>query len=146
MSTLQQLFNNPIIIIRLHYLLVILFVLLIGLDIYLALDSVDDNTISSVILNNTDNGLFILTYFWGAIATNFFFPKKGIPLVSPVVGTIIMIAIAFVVAFFDLGKLAIDFMNDHQFGIYRYSVAMLLGIIVALVFWRQTDNTGVSSI
>lgn len=141
MSTIQQLFNNPIIIIRLQILLITLFLLLIGLDIYLALDSVDDNTISSVILNNTDNGLFILTYFWGALATNFFFPKKGIPLVSPMVGTIIMVVIAFIVAFFDLGKRAVDFMNDHQIGIYKYSVAMFLGIIVALVFWRQTEDT-----
>lgn len=62
-KSIQQFLNNTQLIKRIQYFLIAMFVLLIALDVYLAVDTIDNNTISSIIKNNTDNGLFVLTYF-----------------------------------------------------------------------------------
>lgn len=137
MNLLKQFLNNTHLIKRIQYVLIAMFILLIALDVYLAVDSIDDNTISSIIKNNTDNGFFVLTYFWGAVAANLFFTTRGLKLVSPTVGTIILITIAFIIIAFNVGELLTDFMLDHYQGIYRYSISMVLGFVVGLLFWRQ---------
>jgi len=134
---LKQFFNNTHLIKRIQYVLIALFVLLIVLDVYLAVDSIDNNTISSIIKNNTDNGFFVLTYFWGAVAANLFFTTRRVKLVSPTVGTIILVTIALLIVAFNIGELVTDFMEDHYYGIYRYSISMGLGILIGLLFWRQ---------
>ncbi|MDX1270842.1 hypothetical protein [Bizionia paragorgiae] len=136
-KSIQQFLNNTQLIKRIQYFLIAMFVLLIALDVYLAVDTIDNNTISSIIKNNTDNGLFVLTYFWGAVAANLFFTTRGVKLVSPTVGTIILFSIALIIIVFNLGKLVTDFMEDHYYGIYRYSISMVFGIAVGLLFWRQ---------
>lgn len=137
MNLLKQFLNNTHLIKRIQYVLIAMFILLIALDVYLAVDSIDDNTISSIIKNNTDNGFFVLTYFWGAVAANLFFTTRGLKLVSPTVGTIILVAIALIIIAFNIGELVTDFMLNHYHSIYRYSISMVLGFVVGLLFWRQ---------
>lgn len=134
---LKQFLNNTHLIKRIQYVLIALFVLLIVLDVYLSVDSIDNNTISSIIKNNTDNGFFVLTYFWGAVAANLFFTTRRVKLVSPTVGTIILVTIALLIVAFNIGELVTDFIEDHYYGIYRYSISMGLGILIGLLFWRQ---------
>ena len=137
LNSLKKFLNNTSIIKRIQYFLIAMFVLLIALDIYLAVDSIDNNTISSIIKNNMDNGFFVLTYFWGAVAANLFFTTRSLKLVSPTVGTIILVTIALIIVVFNVGKLVTDFLENHYYGISRYSISMALGIAVGLLFWRQ---------
>lgn len=122
---------------KVQYILIALFILLIGLDIYLALDKTDNNTISSIIQNNTDNGLFVLTYFWGATAANFFITRKYQQSISPSIGSIIVIALAILIILFNIEPKVNTMLVNIEYNISIYSISMLLGLIVGFVFWRQ---------
>lgn len=146
MKDFSKILNDKRLIKTIQYVLISLFIVLVGLDIYLALDKIDDNTISMVILNNTDNGLFVLTYFWGAIAANLFFTTRQLPLVSPVVGSIILVALSFLIPLFDLEPKLNAYLVDHNYGLSVYSISMSLGFLMAYIFWRQqADNNEIES-
>jgi hypothetical protein len=72
MAEFKNLISDQKFIKKVQYVLIGLFLLVVALDVYLALDKEDNNTISNVIQANTDSGLFILTYLWGAVAANLF--------------------------------------------------------------------------
>jgi len=124
-----------------QYFLIALFIVLIALDIYLAVDKIQNNTISTVIQDNTDNGLFILTYFWGAVAANLFFPTSKVRLVSQAVGVIILMTFASVIVIFNLEETVTYFMSLYGYNIYKYSISMGLGFIIGLLFWKQKAFT-----
>ncbi len=66
MQSINQLLDNDAVIKRVQNVIITLFILLIAFDIYLAIDeSVDNDTISNIIKSYTDDGLYILTFFWG---------------------------------------------------------------------------------
>ena len=122
---------------KVQFILIALFVLLIGLDIYLALDKTDNNTISNIIQNKTDNGLFVLTYFWGALASNFFFTRKSPQLINSTWGSILVISLAILMILFNIEPRVSSLMFKINDSISIYSISMLLGVLVGLVFWRQ---------
>ena len=122
---------------KVQFILIALFVLLIGLDIYLALDKTDNNTISYIIQNKTDNGLFVLTYFWGALASNFFFTRKSPQLINSTWGSILVISLAILMILFNIEPRVSSLMFKINYSISIYSISMLLGVLVGLVFWRQ---------
>ena len=122
---------------KVQFILIALFVLLIGLDIYLALDKTDNNTISYIIQNKTDNGLFVLTYFWGALASNFFFTRKSPQLINSTWGSILVISLAILMILFNIEPRVSSLMFKINDSISIYSISMLLGVLVGLVFWRQ---------
>ena len=122
---------------KVQFILIALFVLLIGLDIYLALDKTDNNTISNIIQNKTDNGLFVLTYFWGALASNFFFTRKSPQLINSTWGSILVISLAILMILFNIEPRVSSLMVNINYNISIYSISMLLGVLVGLVFWRQ---------
>ena len=122
---------------KVQFILIALFVLLIGLDIYLALDKTDNNTISYIIQNKTDNGLFVLTYFWGALASNFFFTRKSPQLINSTWGSILVISLAILMILFNIEPRVSSLMVNINYNISIYSISMLLGVLVGLVFWRQ---------
>ena len=119
--------------------MIALFVIIIGLDIYLAVDTIDGNTISNVIKNKTDNGLFVLTYFWGAIAANLFFSTKKGSDFSGTIGSIIVILIAMLMIIFNVEKYVDTYFIEHQYNISIYSLSMLFGIAIGFMFWRQAQ-------
>lgn len=122
---------------KVQFILIALFVLLIGLDIYLALDKTDNNTISNIIQNKTDNGLFVLTYFWGALASNFFFTRKSPQLINSTWGSILVISLAILMILFNIEPRVSSLMVNINYNISIYSISMLLGVLVGLVLWRQ---------
>lgn len=122
---------------KVQFILIALFVLLIGLDIYLALDKTDNNTISYIIQNKTDNGLFVLTYFWGALASNFFFTRKSPQLINSTWGSILVISLAILMILFNIEPRVSSLMVNINYNISIYSISMLLGVLVGLVLWRQ---------
>ena len=137
MQNLTSLISNQNFIKKVQYTLMAVFFIIIGLDIVLALDSAEGNTISNVIQNHTDNGLFILTYIWGAIAANFFFVSKDDPLVNSLIGTFIVVAIALLMILFNVEPIVDDFFKNHQYNLSIYSISMTLGFGIGLLFWRQ---------
>ena len=141
MENITTLINNHNLVKKVQYILIAIFLIIIGLDIYLALDSAEGNTISNVIQNHTDNGLFVLTYFWGCIAANLFFTIKNEPLVNSNIGTLIVIAIAFLMILFNVEPLVDDFFKNHNYNISIYSISMILGFSIGMVFWRQQHAT-----
>ena len=120
---------------RVQYILIGLFIFLIGFDIYLAVT--DSETISNVIRDQTDNGLFILTYFWGIVAANLFITRKGKPWINGTVGSIIVIGIALILAIFNVETMVRTYFSEHEYAFSRYSLSMGLGLLVGIVFWRQ---------
>ena len=137
MQPIKTYLNDKVLIRRVQYVLIFLFVCLIGLDIYLALDKIPNNTISNVILDKTDNGLFVLTYFWGAIAAHLFFTKKRPKVISPVIGTTVIIALALLIILFNIEPKVAKMFEDIKYNISIYSLSMVLGFVAGVVFWRQ---------
>ena len=124
---------------RVQYLLIGLFIFLIGFDIYLAVT--DSVTISNVIKEKTDNGFFILTYFWGAIAANLFISRKKKPLASGTAGSIIVIGIALIIMIFNVESMVSQYFEDHNYQLSQYSLSMALGLLTGILFWRQEHRS-----
>ena len=137
MQTISKYLNNQKFIKKVQYTLIVLFILLIALDIYLALDKTNNNTISNIIQNYADSGLFVLTYFWGALAANIFFTRKSPELISPLAGTVIVIAIAILMILFNIEPQLSAMWADIKYNLSVYSISMTLGLFVGLIFWRQ---------
>ena len=137
MQPLSTLLSDENLIKKVQYILIVLFLLLIALDIYLALDKTDSNTISKIIQDGTDNGIFVLTYFWGAIAANLFITKKAPLLINPLAGTIIVVGLAFLMVLFNIEPKVNTMLENIKYNISIYSISMVLGFFVGLVFWRQ---------
>jgi hypothetical protein len=123
-----------------QFTIIILFLSVIAFDIYLALDKIDNNTISNIIQNYTDNGLFVLTYFWGILAANFFITTKSPLIVRPVFGTIIVVIIALLMVFFNIEPKVNAMMGNDQYYMSNYGISMLFGLLMGLLFWRQHQN------
>ncbi len=136
---LQSIYNyfssHPRTVKRVQYFLIFLFLFLIGFDIYLAVT--DSMTISNVIKDKTDNGLFILTYFWGVLAANLFITRKGKGLVSNTAGSIIVIGIALLIMIFNVESEVSRYFILHEYQFSRYSLSMGFGLIIGILFWRQ---------
>jgi len=139
MQSINQLLDNDAFIKRVQYLIITLFILLIAFDIYLAVDStIDDDTISRIIKSYTDDGLYILTFFWGALVANFFFPTKKTVLVNGTVGSIILMVIAIFILFFNLGSMVSSMIGPTETDIrIAHAIYMLIGFLMAFVLWRQ---------
>ena len=140
MDKLENLINDPVFVKKVQYVLIGLFILVILLDVYLALDSEDNNTISNVIQLHTDNGLFILTYFWGAIAANLFFIRFKKPKISGTAGSVIVIAIAILFAIFNIETMLSNFLVTQTYKLSTYALSMGFGFIIGLLFWRQYEQ------
>ena len=140
MKSLNSLVNNPKFVKKVQYVLIALFLLVVALDVYLALDKEDGNTISNVIQLKTDNGLFILTYFWGAIAANLFFIRFKEPYINGIIGSIIVICIALLFAIFNIEMKIKQLLNIAEYDFLTYSLSMLFGLCVGLIFWRQHET------
>lgn len=140
MKSLNSLVNNPKFVKKVQYVLIALFLLVVALDVYLALDKEDGNTISNVIQLKTDNGLFILTYFWGAIAANLFFIRFKEPYINGIIGSIIVICIALLFAIFNIEMKIKQLLNIAEYDFLTYALSMLFGLCVGLIFWRQHET------
>lgn len=136
----KNLISNEKFVKTVQYILLGLFLFVLALDVYLAIDGKDGNTISNVIKNNTENGLFILTYFWGAIAANLFFVRFNKPIVNGTVGSLIVITIALLIAIFDAELHINNFMTSHQYSFSVYFLSMSFGFLIGLLFWRQKSK------
>lgn len=140
MQPISTYLNDQKFIKRVQFTLIVLFILLIALDIYLALDKTKNNTISDIIQNYADSGLFVLTYFWGALAANIFFTRKSPQLINPLAGTIIVIAIAILMILFNIEPKVSDMWTNIKYNLSVYSISMTLGLLVGLLFWRQEQK------
>lgn len=138
MRPLNQLMNDEQIIKRIQIFLIVLFSVLVLWDFLLALDCLDENTISNVIQNRVDSGLLVLTYFWGAVCANLFFPLKVSPKVNPIVGTIILYGIALLFIILNAEQ---QFNKLMSVDLYKYGSYMAFGFIIGLLFWRQKQQT-----
>lgn len=137
MKPLSKLITDQNFVKKVQYVMIALFVVIIGLDIYLALDAIDGNTISNVIRLKTDNGVFVLTYFWGAIAANLFFSTKKHSDFNGTIGSIIVVLIAILFIIFNVEKYVDSYFVAHQYNISIYSLSMAFGLIIGLLFWKQ---------
>ncbi|WP_289044336.1 hypothetical protein [uncultured Olleya sp.] len=142
MRPLNQLLDNDAFVKKVQYLIIILFILLIGFDIYLAVDNTTDNdTISRIIKTYTDNGLYVLTFFWGALAANFFFTTKHVLLVSGTVGSIILVVFAIFIYWFSLGTKVETLIGPTENDIrIAHGIYMAFGFLMAFIFWRQSSK------
>jgi hypothetical protein len=136
----KTLISNEKFVKKVQYILIGLFLFVLALDVYLALDGKDGNTVSNIIKDNTENGLFILTYFWGAIAANLFFIRFNKPIVHGTVGSIIVIGVAFLIAIFNVEFHTTNFITSHEYSFPVYFISMVFGVLVGLLFWRQTEK------
>lgn len=139
MKPIKTLVNDPTFVKKVQYILIGLFLLVVALDVYLALDSENGNTISNVIQLKTDNGLFILTYFWGAIAANLFFIRFKEPFISGIIGSIIVFGIALLFAIFNVEP-EIKQLLKSDYDFLTYVLSMLFGLGIGLLFWRQHEE------
>lgn len=140
MKSLNTLVNDYKFVKKIQYILIGLFLMVIALDVYLALDKEDGNTISNVIQLKTDNGLFILTYFWGAIAANLFFIRFKEPFINGTIGSIIVIGIALLFAIFNIEQEVKQLLNFAEYDFLTYALSMLFGLCIGLIFWRQHET------
>ncbi len=134
MIEIKKLANSKVVIRRIELFLIVLFVVLIAWDLYLAITKPENNTISRVIQDNVDSGKYILTYFWGATCANIFFPLHRAPKINPTVGSIIMYVIALLIWIADPKETVEQFLDAD---LYRYGLGMVFGFIIGFVFWRQ---------
>ena len=144
MQPINQLLDQNAFIKKVQYLIITLFLLLIAFDIYLAVDTTTDNdTISRIIKTYTDNGLYVLTFFWGALAANFFFTTKHVLLVSGTIGSIILVVLAFFIYWFSLGTKVETIIGPTENDIrIAHAIYMIVGFLIAFLVWRQRSGTG----
>ncbi len=138
MLSLNKLLDNDAFVKRVQYLIITLFILLIAFDIYLAIDNTsDEDTISRILKNYTDNG-YLLTFFWGALTANFFFTTKQPLLVSGTVGSIILVVIAFFIYWLSLGTMVKNLIGQTENDIrIAHGIYMIIGFLLAFLLWRQ---------
>ena len=139
MKPINTLVNDPKFVKKVQYILIGLFLLVVALEVFLALDKQNGNTISNVIQLNTDNGLFILTYFWGAIAANLFFIRFKEPFINSGMGSVIVIGIALIFAIFNVES-QVKQLLDLDYDFLTYALSMLFGLGIGLIFWRQHEQ------
>lgn len=139
MAEFKTLISDQKFIKSVQYVLIGLFLFVIALDVYLALDKEDNNTISNVIQANTDSGLFILTYLWGAVAANLFFIRFRKPWISNTWGSTIVVVIALIMALFNLEGKVSSFALDKGYDFSVYFVSMVFGMLMGLLFWQQHE-------
>ena len=139
MQPIDQLLDNDAFIKKVQYIIITLFILLIAFDLYLAIDSnTEGDTISNIIKSYTDNGLFILTFFWGALVANFFFPTKHTLLVSGTVGSIILVVFAVFIYWFSLGTMVSNMIGPTENDIrIAHAIYMIFGFLMGFLLWRQ---------
>ncbi|WP_397363184.1 hypothetical protein [Olleya sp. R77988] len=139
----MQLLENDTFVKRIQYLIITLFILLIAFDVYLAIDNtIDNDTISYIIKSYTDNGLYILTFFWGAVTANFFFPTQHTLLVSGTIGSIILVVFAIFIYWFSLGTMVSKLIGPTENDIrIAHAIYMVFGFIMGYLFWRQPDKS-----
>ncbi|MDC8005768.1 hypothetical protein POV27_17075 [Aureisphaera galaxeae] len=127
--------NHPKFVRRVQAILIGLFIFLVAFDIYLAVT--DQDTISNVIKRATDNGLFVLTYLWGILATNLFITRKGKKLVHEILGTTLVVFIALLIEIFDIGKDITTMCLEMNQPKLAHLISMVFGSLVAVLVWRQ---------
>lgn len=135
----KSIIGNRSFIKKVQYVLIVLFLLVVALDVYLALDKEDNNTISNVIQNNTDDGLFILTYLWGAVAANLFFIRFKKPFISNTLGSVIVVFFALLIAIFNIESKVSNFMLIQEYDFSIYFLSMAFGTAMGLLFWQQYE-------
>lgn len=140
MAEFKNLISDQKFIKKVQYVLIGLFLLVVALDVYLALDKEDNNTISNVIQANTDSGLFILTYLWGAVAANLFFIRFKKPWINSTVGSAIVIIIALIMALINLEGRLSAFALDKGYDFSLYFISMSFGVLMGLIFWQQYET------
>ena len=140
MAEFKNLISDQKFIKKVQYVLIGLFLLVVALDVYLALDKEDNNTISNVIQANTDSGLFILTYLWGAVAANLFFIRFKKPWINSTVGSAIVIIIALIMALINLEGRLSAFALDKGYDFSLYFISMSFGVLMGLIFWQQHET------
>lgn len=142
MQPIDQLLENDTFVKRVQYLIITLFVLLIVFDVYLAIDNtVEDDTISNIIKSYTDNGLYVLTFFWGALVANFFFPTSKSLLVSGTLGSIILLVLALFIYWFSLGTMVRNMIGPTENDIrIAHAIYMAIGFLLGYLLWRQSSN------
>lgn len=140
MAEFKKLISDQKFIKKVQYVLIGLFLLVVALDVYLALDKEDNNTISNVIQANTDSGLFILTYLWGAVAANLFFIRFKKPWINSTVGSAIVIIIALIMALINLEGRLSAFALDKGYDFSLYFISMSFGVLMGLIFWQQYET------
>lgn len=138
MQPLNQLLSNDAFVKKVQHLIITLFILLIAFDIYLAIDNTaKEDTISQILKNYTDNG-YMLTFFWGALTTNFFFTTKHPLLVSGTVGSIILVVVAFFIYWLNLGTMVKNMIGQTENDIrIAHGIYMIIGFLMAFLLWRQ---------
>ena len=134
MIEIKKIVNSEIVIKRIEIFLIVLFIVLIAWDLYLAIDDLKKNTISKVIQDNIESGKYILTYFWGAICANVFFPLHRKPKINPTIGTIVMYVIALLIWIANPTK---NLDIGEEINLYPYALGMVFGFIIGFIFWRQ---------
>jgi len=136
MNNIVAYITDEVVIKRIEYFLIILFLVLVAWDFLLALDNIKDvgNTISEVIQEHVGSGVFVLTYFWGAICANIFFPLKKEPKIDPTIGTIVMYVIAILIWIVNPND---DIENMLKLELYKNALGMAFGFIIGFIFWRQ---------
>ena len=127
--------SNPKGVRRVQYVLIGLFIFLVAFDIFLA--ATNKPTISNVVKQGTENGFFVLTYFWGVLAVNLFITQKKEKLVHEITGTAIIIIIALTIVFLGIGKRITDLCIEQHVPILAHFISMVFGLIVGILFWRQ---------
>lgn len=139
MNPIKNLLNNDAFIKRIQWVIITLFIALIGFDIYLAVDkSVPDDTISRIIKNYADQGLYILSYFWGTVSINFFFPTDKPRLINKTLGSIIIMIVALMIYIFNLGSRVNLMIGPSETDIrITHAIYMLIGALLAFFLWRQ---------
>jgi len=137
MIEIKKKVNDKNIIKRIEIFLIVLFIILIGWDLYLAVTLPDNNTISRVIQNNVDSGKYILTYFWGATCANVFFPLKRKPKINPTIGTIVMYVIALLIWRSNPEAHLEPIVATN---LYHYGLVMVFGFVIGFIFWRQGSS------
>ncbi|GEM_PF-3455857 len=135
----KTLISNEKFVKKVQYILIGLFLFVLALDVYLALDRKDGNTVSNIIKDKTENGWFIITYFWGAVAANLFFVRFNKPFVNGTVGSVIVIGIALLIAIFNVKSHTTNFITSHEYRFSVYFLSMTFGVIIGLLFWRQGE-------
>lgn len=139
MIEIKKIVNSNLVIKRIELFLIVLFIVLIVWDLYLAVTKPEFNTISRVIQDNVDSGKYLLTYFWGAICANIFFPLKRKPTINPTVGTIIMYVIALLIWTANPKEMIEPLVETN---LLRFGLGMAFGFIIGFIFWRQQAVNG----
>ncbi len=110
--------------------ILVLIAVIIVVDLFLAFNDTEGDTISNVLRNWAYQRFFVLTWVWGVLAGHLFLTSAG-PILSPSAAILVLLGLTFVL-------LLAGFFYTDLIGVPVQVVLLVVGAVAGYLLWPQS--------